>query len=312
MNKVIVITGPTASGKTSLSLALANAIQGEIVSADSMQIYRGMDIGTAKASPEEQAQVKHHMIDIISPNEDYSVAKFVNDASLCCENIISRGKIPIITGGTGLYVDSLICGREFGENDSSLKLRKILNEKYESLGGAQMLKELALFDPERASILHAADKKRIIRAFEVYYLSGETITAHDIKTKKIPPKYDSLYFITGFNSRDTLYTKINNRVDQMISSGLINEVKALLSSDLSSSCTAMQAIGYKEIVYYLNGEISLDNAIALIKQSSRKYAKRQMTWFNRKQNAVRLNWDNFNPETLGVSFAISKAKEFLA
>lgn len=310
MNKVIVIAGPTASGKTALSLELSLRLGGEIVSADSMQIYRRMDIGTAKATPEQQAVVPHHMIDIVDPSENYSVARYVAEASACCDEILSRGKTPIITGGTGLYIDSLLSGRDFGEYDGSEALREELNSRYDISGGEQMLSELKEFDPERASILHPSDKKRIIRAFEVYLLSGETITAHDRRTQNIPPRYSALYMIPGFADRDLLYSRINLRVDEMIASGLIHEVKALLESGVSAECTSMQAIGYKETVQYLNGGCSLQEAADLIKQASRRYAKRQLTWFNRHSEAIRL-WQDSSESSDICEIACTAAKEFL-
>ena len=280
MSKVLVIAGPTASGKTSLGIKLAKERNGEIVSADSMQIYRGMDIGTAKASVEERAEVPHHMIDIVNPDEDYSVARYVEDASLCCEDILRRGKLPIIVGGTGLYIDSLLSGRDFGEQDTSL--RPELNAKYDEIGGEEMLKELSSFDPERAAILKPNDKKRIVRAFEVYHLTGETITMHDEKTRLIPPRYE-YDFIFLNPERSSLYDRINARVDKMIVDGLVDEVKTLLSH-VSPSCTSMQAIGYKEIVDVLNGDKTLSSAIDEIKMSSRRYAKRQVTWFKKYEH----------------------------
>ena len=280
MSKVLVIAGPTASGKTALGIEKALALDGEIVSADSMQIYRGMDIGTAKATPDERLAVRHHMIDIVNPDEDYSVARYVNDAAKCCDDILSRGKLPIIVGGTGLYIDSLLSGRDFGEYDTSL--RPELGAHYDEVGGEAMLKELSLFDPERASILKPNDKKRIVRAFEVYRLSGITITEHDRLSRQIPPRYE-YDFIFLNPDRDELYERINNRVDKMISLGLVDEVSSLLKT-VDESCTSMQAIGYKEIVQYLKGELTLNEASELIKLSSRRYAKRQVTWFKRYDN----------------------------
>lgn len=280
MNKVLVIAGPTASGKTALGIKLAKERGGEIVSADSMQIYRGMDIGTAKATKAEQAEVPHHMIDIVDPDEDYSVARYVEDASRCCDDILSRGMLPIIVGGTGLYIDSLLSGRDFGEQD--LSLRPGLNAHYDEVGGEEMLKELSSFDPERASILKPNDKKRIVRAFEVYYLSGKTITEHDNESRLIPDRYD-YDFIFLNPPRDVLYKRIDDRVDTMISNGLIDEVENLLTY-VSPGCTSMQAIGYKEIVDVISGVRKLEDAVDEIKQSSRRYAKRQVTWFKRYEH----------------------------
>lgn len=281
--KVIVVAGPTASGKTALGIELALKHNGEIVSADSMQIYRGMDIGTAKATVQEQATVTHHMIDIVNPDDDYSVSKYVDDAIVVCNDLFARGKLPIIVGGTGLYVDSLLSGRDFAEVSSDNELRDEIGKHYDEVGGEQMLIELSVFDPERAAILKANDKKRIVRAFEIYQLTGETITEHDNKSKLIEPRYDAQVILTDFSDRNSLYSKINARVDMMIEQGLVEEVKSLLTK-FSPNCTSMQAIGYKEIVDYLNGNCSLDEAVELIKMSSRRYAKRQITWFKKYGN----------------------------
>lgn len=280
MSKVIVIAGPTASGKTALGIEMALSLGGEIVSADSMQIYKGMDIGTAKATPEERSAVPHHMIDIVSPDTDYSVAEYVEDASRCCEDIFMRGKIPIIVGGTGLYIDSLLSGRTFGDRCDDDSLRSELNQKYDLIGGEEMLRELAAFDPDRAGKLSANDKKRIVRAFEVYLLSGKTITEHDEQTKAIPPRYEAEYHILGLAHREELYDRINKRVDRMMELGLVDEVRSLLKT-IPRSATSLQAIGYKEIISALDGEISLEQAVELIKLSSRRYAKRQITWFKK-------------------------------
>lgn len=280
MSKVIVVAGPTASGKTALGIELACKYNGEIVSADSMQIYKGMDIGTAKATAEEQAMAVHHMIDIVSPATEYSVAQYVDDAAACCEDIFNRNKIPIIVGGTGLYIDSLLSGRTFGDRCVDDSLRLELNSRYDAIGGEQMLRDLSEFDPKRAAKLSANDKKRIVRAFEVYMLSGKTITAHDEETRLIPPRYDAEYHILGMDKRDELYARIDRRVDVMLEQGLVDEVKALLEY-IPRSATSMQAIGYKEIIAALDGNISLDEAVEQIKQSSRRYAKRQITWFKK-------------------------------
>ena len=308
MRKVVVIAGPTASGKTALSLSLARQLQGEIVSADSMQIYRRMDIGTAKATPEERALVPHHMIDIVEPEEEYSAARYVEDAAAVCDGLLDAGKLPLITGGTGLYIDSLLSGRDFGARDEDPSLRESLNRKYDRIGGEEMLAELAGFDPDRAAQLHAADRKRIVRAFEVYLLSGKTITAHDLETKALPPRYRALYLITGFRDRALLYERIDRRVDRMMEEGLTDEVRSLLSRGLSPSCTAMQAIGYKEIVSFLQGACAEEDAVELIKRSSRRYAKRQLTWFGRREDAVRLYADE-DPQL--QSAALRQVKEFL-
>lgn len=280
--KILVIGGPTASGKSSLGIELALSKNGEIVSADSMQIYRRMDIGTAKVTKEEQSAVPHHMIDVAEPDENYSVARYVEQASACCDDILSRGRLPVVVGGTGLYIDSLLSGRDFScEADASL--REELGAYYDSVGGERMLAELARFDPDRAAILKANDKKRIVRAFEVYRGTGETITEHDRKTKLLPPRYE-YDFIFLNPERSILYERIERRVDSMFEKGLVEEVRSLLSSGVPVNATSMQAIGYKETVEYINGAITLDEAVSSIKQGSRRYAKRQVTWFKKYDN----------------------------
>ena len=280
--KILVIGGPTASGKSSLGIELALSKNGEIVSADSMQIYRRMDIGTAKVTKEEQSAVPHHMIDVAEPDENYSVARYVEQASACCDDILSRGRLPVVVGGTGLYIDSLLSGRDFScEADASL--REELGAYYDSVGGERMLAELARFDPDRAAILKANDKKRIVRAFEVYRGTGETITEHDRKTKLLPPRYE-YDFIFLNPERSILYERIERRVDLMFEKGLVEEVRSLLSSGVPVNATSMQAIGYTETVEYINGAITLDEAVSSIKQGSRRYAKRQVTWFKKYDN----------------------------
>lgn len=279
--KILVVTGPTATGKTALSVELAKKLGGEIVSADSMQIYRGMDIGTAKVTKAEMQNIPHHMIDIADPSEDYSVSRYVEEADAAVRGILSRGRLPIVAGGTNLYIDSLIAGLDFAEKAEDAALRERLNKQYDDIGGEAMLEHLRGFDPERAAKLHPADKRRIVRAVEIYILTGETITRHDEETKKRPKRYDAVKIALTFADRAVLYDRINARVDKMVSDGLFDEVKGLLDSGLSPESTAMQAIGYKEPAAYFRGEMSRDAAIELIKLSSRRYAKRQLTWLRR-------------------------------
>ena len=291
MDKVVVIAGPTASGKTALSIALAQELHGEIVSADSMQVYRGMDIGTAKATPAERAAAAHHMLDVAEPDRPYSAARYVDEAAACCEDILSRGKLPIITGGTGLYIDSLISGRSFADTEESRAARDALCREYESLGGEAMLEKLRRIDPERAGMLAAADKRRIVRALEIYALTGETATAHDAATRALPPRYDAARIVLCYADRARQYARIDSRVDAMVREGLFDEVSALLDRGVPPEATAMQAIGYKEAAAALRGELTAQEAIALIKQSSRRYAKRQLTWFRRWEDALWIRWD---------------------
>ena len=289
--KVIVVAGPTASGKTALGIELALRYKGEIVSADSMQVYKGMDIGTAKATAEERAQVPHHMLDVAEPWEDYSVARYVSQAEDCCRDIIRRGKLPVIVGGTGLYIDSLVSGRDFAAADFDLGLRERLGREYDELGGEELLRRLASIDPERAAKLHPSDKRRIVRALEIYELTGMTITEHDEYTRSLPPRFEAASVHLGFKDRSRLYERIDRRVDIMVEQGLFKEVEGLLGRGLSPGCTAMQAIGYKEAAQALLGQIGRREALELIKLRSRRYAKRQLTWFRRDPAALHIDWE---------------------
>ena len=282
--KLVVITGPTASGKTALGVALARRLGGEVVSADSMQIYRGMDIGTAKPTPEEMQGVPHHMIDIADPTENYSVSRYAEEASACVDDILARAKLPIVVGGTGLYIDSLIAGRTFADGTADTALRQELSERYDEIGGEGLLGELRKVDPERAARLHPADKKRIVRAMEVYVLTGKTITQHDAETRAVPPRYDAAKIALDFTDRQDLYDRIDRRVDIMVRQGLFDEVRALLAAGVPADCTAMQAIGYKEAAAAVQGKAAPQDAVAAIQLASRRYAKRQLTWLRRDQD----------------------------
>ncbi len=304
-NKIVVVAGPTASGKTRLGIELAKMYGGEIVSADSMQLYRGMDIGTAKATPEEQAEAPHHMLDVADPSEAYSVARYVGEAGAVCDEILVRGRVPILVGGTGLYIDSLISGRDFADNQEDKALRTELEAEYDRLGGEAMLQKLAAFDPERASKLGAGDKRRIVRAVEIYRLTGKTATEHDEETRRRPPRYDAARIVLNYKNRADLYARIDQRVTRMAADGLFDEVRRLLDSGLAADCTAMQAIGYKEAVLALKGELAEDKALDLIRQGSRRYAKRQITWFGRWEGALRILWEA-EPD-FGAALQISTA-----
>ena len=288
--KILVVCGPTATGKTRLGIELAREFGGEIVSADSMQIYRRMDIGTAKATPTERAAVPHHMLDVAEPEENWSVARYVAEASRCCDDILVRGKLPILVGGTGLYIDSLIAGRDFAENDGDEKLREKLNGEYDRLGAEAMWEKLNAVDPDRAEKLALSDRRRIVRALEVWTLTGKTITEHDEETRRLPPRYEAGRIVLTYADRAALYARIDRRVDEMAKEGLFEEVQALLRSGVPAECTAMQAIGYKEAARALRGKISRAEAIDLIKQASRRYARRQLTWFRRAENALWIEW----------------------
>lgn len=289
--KIAVITGPTATGKTALSVLLAKELGGEIVSADSMQVYRHMDIGTAKVTQEEMQGVAHHMIDVAEPNESFSVARYVKEADACVQGILQRGLLPIIVGGTGLYIDSLVAGRDFDENSSDTAMRCELESKYTLLGGERLLSELALVDPERASKLYPSDKNRILRALEVFYTTGRTISEHDEETRKLPKRYDAAVIALSFKSRSVLYERIDKRAEVMAEAGLFDEVRSIIASGVPEKCTAMQAIGYKEALQAIRGEITEDEAIEIIKRESRRYAKRQLTWLRRKEDIGWILWD---------------------
>ena len=291
--EILVVCGPTATGKTRLGIALAERYGGEIVSADSMQVYRRMDIGTAKATPEERALVPHHMLDVCEPWEDYSVSRYVQEAGAVCDRLLAAGKTPVLVGGTGLYIDSLLSGRDFAERaEGDADLRAEIGAEYDAVGGEAMLERLRAFDPERAARLHPADRRRIVRAVEIYRLTGKTITAHDAETRARPPRYRAFTVALSYRDRADLYARIDSRVDEMLAQGLFDEVEGLLAEGLSAACTAMQAIGYKEAVLALRGELSRAEAAALIKQNSRRYAKRQLTWFGRNEAANWIRWDH--------------------
>ena len=282
MNPIICVVGPTASGKTKLSVALAARYGGEVLSCDSMQIYRGMDIGTAKPTAEETQGIVHHMIDCIEPGDDFSVSRYMEMADPILQDILRRGKTAVITGGTGQYVDALVAGHGFSPLPATGK-REELQQLAEAEGIEAVIAILREHDPESAARLHPSDQRRIIRAAEVFLETGKTITQHNLETKSIPPKYRPLWIGLNFEDRQDLYDRIDLRVDLMVKDGLFEEVERLLARELPAGCTALQAIGYKEPIMALRGEITRQEAIDLIKQESRRYAKRQLTWFRRNR-----------------------------
>lgn len=290
--KILVIVGPTASGKTRMAVELAQRHNGEVISADSMQIYRTMDIGTAKPTKEEMGGIPHHMIDVADPEEDFSVARYVEMAAQCVDDVLARGKLPIVAGGTGLYIDSLLSGRTFAPFSPDSALRGELERELAEKGGQAMLEALAQVDPEAAQHLHPNDHKRIIRALEVYRSTGKTITQHNRETRAIPPRYDALTIGLAFQDRQAMWRRIDQRVDEMVAAGLEDEVRRLLTSGISPKCTAMQAIGYKEFTQALSGEMTWQEAADVVKLRSRQYAKRQLTWFGRNPNTRWVRWDD--------------------
>ena len=304
--KVIAVVGPTASGKTSLAVEIAKAVDGEIISADSMQIYKGMFIATAQPTEEEKQGIPHHLISIIEPSETYSVAQFVSDAKKCIDDIVSRGKVPVIAGGTGLYIDSLLYGIDFGFVPDNSEMREKLKDRLEKEGAEKLLDELRQIDPETAEILHVNNAGRILRALEVYYLTGETIAEQKRKSREKGSDYITLYIYIDFQDRQKLYDRIEKRVDIMVSMGLLPEAEKFIS--LGEDTTAKQAIGYKELKPYFNGECTLEEALDNLKKETRHYAKRQMTWFRRNEEKFTVCPDT---DADFVNTAIQRAKEFL-
>ena len=283
MNNIICIAGPTASGKTALAVELAKELNGEVVSCASMQVYKRMDIGTAKPTAEEMQGIPHHMLDVAQAWEDFSVSRYCNQAAPIVDDIIAQGKTAIIAGGTGLYMDSLIRGNNFAPFPST-GVREALEARAEAEGIQPLLEELAQVDPESTGRLHPSDRKRIIRALEVYRETGITITEHNRRTREVPPKYRPVWLGLDFSDRAALYRRIDRRVERMLEAGLLDEIRSLLESGIPETCTAMQAIGYKEFLPVLRGERGLCDAAAEVCQSSRRYAKRQLTWFRRNPN----------------------------
>ena len=294
---LIVVAGPTASGKTSLAIDIAKALDGEIVCADSMQIYKYMDIGTAKATRDEQAQCPHHLMDIVEPDCEFSVAYYTELAHKTISDIVSRGKTPIMCGGTGLYIDSVVNDVEFGEFDNDYTLRRELEELAKKEGSQRLIDMLSEFDPLSAKKLHPNNLKRIIRAIEFYKVSGIPISEHQHMTKLKESRYNAVEFIID-RERYELYDRINRRVDIMMDEGLADEVKMLMDRGYSPKLNSMQGIGYKELIAYFDGKSTLDESVDAIKQNSRRYAKRQLTWFRRNENIHWLSPDNALEEAL--------------
>ena len=304
-HKLIVIAGPTASGKTALSIRLAKLLDGEVVSADSMQIYKEMDIGTAKPSLEEMDGVPHHMLSVCRPGEEYSVSRYAQEADACVQDILARGKTPILCGGTGLYLNALVAGTGFQPQSGDAGLRAELNAAWEQDPMA-LWEELTRVDPESAQKLHPNDKKRVTRALEVWRLTGETISAHNRRTQEIPPRYDSVWLGLKTDPRQILYDRIDSRVTRMLEQGLLEETRSLLEQGKLTG-TAAQAIGYKELLDHFRGEMSLEQAADLIRQKSRNYAKRQLSWFG---GDSRVNWIVYNKPESGDQ-VFREATEFL-
>lgn len=289
--RIVCVVGPTACGKTTLGVLLAKRYGGEVVSADSMQIYRGMTIGTAAPTAEEMDGVPHHMIAVADPAEQWSAARYAQVAIPIVDDILKRGKLPILVGGTGLWLDAVVQGREFAPGQAGGAVRRELEAQLAAEGMEPLLQELRRVDPESAARLHPADTKRILRALEVYRETGETITAHDERTRSLPPRYDAVWLGLRFADREDMRALIDRRVDAMVRSGLEEEVRALLQSGLPPSATAWQAIGYKEFLGVLEGTATMEQAVAEVKLRSRQYAKRQLTWLRRNPAIHWMEWE---------------------
>lgn len=306
MIKTVFIVGPTASGKTALSIEIAKRFGGEIVCADSMQIYKGIHIASAAPDEDEKSGIPHHLLEFLDLSQSFSVAEYVKKARSVIEDIHSRGKLPVIVGGTGLYINSLLDNIEYTDQETDYALRKELEERFDKVGGEEMLKELSKFDKTSAEILHPNNRRRIIRAFEVYITTGKTITEQNILSKQNEGIFDALVLGINYSDRERLYQRINQRVDVMVENGLLKEAE--INLDYTSKNGGFQAIGHKELHGYFKGECTLEEAKENLKMQTRRYAKRQLTWFKRDERII---W--FYPDTDEnfIQSAKNKVLEFL-
>lgn len=290
---LIILTGPTAVGKTKASIGLAKAIGGEIISADSMQVYRHMDIGSAKITKEEMADIPHYLIDVLEPEEEFHVVRFQQMAKAVMADIYSRGKIPIIVGGTGFYIQALLYDIDFTENEGDSVYREKLEALAKEKGAAYLHGQLAMVDPKAAEEIHANNIKRVIRALEFYHQTGQKISEHNERERQKESPYQFCYFVLN-DRRECLYERIDQRVDQMIRNGLVQEVQALKERGCTKQMVSMQGLGYKEIFSYLEGDCSLEEAVYIIKRDTRHFAKRQLTWFKRERDVIWVQKDALN------------------
>ena len=290
---LIVLTGPTAVGKTSLSISLAKAVNGEIISADSMQVYKKMDIGSAKIRPEEMQGIPHYLVDVLEPEEEFHIVKFQQMAKKAMEDIYSRGKIPILVGGTGFYIQAVTKDIDFTEAQQENDYRKELEALAEEKGGEHLHEMLRKVDPVSADAIHAHNVKRVIRALEFYHQNGSPISAHNEEQKQHESPYNLAYFVLNM-PRELLYERIDLRVDQMMKEGLLEEVSRLKEEGCHRGMVSMQGLGYKEILAYLDGEYPLEEAVRVLKRDTRHFAKRQLTWFRREQEVTWVNKDQFS------------------
>ena len=304
--KTVFVAGPTASGKTALGIEIAKALGGEVVSADSMQIYKGIHIASAAPDEEEMQGIPHHLLEFTDTEHQFSVADYVKIARECIVDIKSRGKLPVVVGGTGLYISSLADNTSYTEEKTDLELRRRLEAEFDNIGAEEMLKKLAEFDPETAAFLHENDRRRIIRAFEVYYQTGKTKTEQNIISHKGEALINPFIIGITYEDREKLYERINRRVDIMLENGLLEEAKKSYNEKLSTG--GFQAIGHKELYSYLSGDSSLEEAVETLKMQTRRYAKRQLTWFRRDE---RINWIYADRSTNPSEDAVNLVKDFL-
>lgn len=298
--KVLAVGGPTASGKTAFSIALAKALDGEIICADSMQLYKGLTIGTAKVTKQEAQGIPHHLVDLLSPEQSFSVADYITAASRCIDDITARGKLPILVGGTGQYIESLLCGMKLSPHKSDLALRDKLSDEAKALGNDVMHQRLAEIDPDYAAKVHPNNLGRVLRALELYYSAGITMTQQRLQSIPSEKPYQSLVFCLNWPDRTELYQRINTRVDQMLSQGVLAEAQ-LVFANRKAYTTAAQAIGYKEFFPFFEGTQPLEPCVEKLKQASRNYAKRQLTWFKRMEDVIWL--DACDPQVISQALA---------
>ncbi len=309
MNKrpIIILTGPTAVGKTDLSVKLAEQIKGAIISADSMQVYKYMDIGSAKVTKEEMKGIDHYLIDVLDPREEFNVYVFQEMAKAALEKIYAKGQIPIVVGGTGFYIQALLYDIDFREQEPDQAYRQKLEEYARKNGNESLHRMLEEIDPKSAETIHANNVKRVIRALEYYHLTGELMSRHNEEERKKESPYNFAYFVLN-DQRDNLYKRIDKRVDIMMEKGLVEEVEKLKSMGIDTTYTSMMGIGYKEVLKYIEGDYDLDTATETVKQESRRYAKRQLTWFRREKDIIWLDKDKFSYDDNKV---LEKIKEIL-
>lgn len=305
---LIILTGPTAVGKSRLSILLAKAVDGEIISADSMQVYKHMDIGSAKITHEEMDGIEHHLIDILEPHEEFHVVRFQTLAKQAIQDIYAKGRIPILTGGTGFYIQAVLYDIDFTENDEDEAFRKQLEEFARREGSEALFERLRKIDPESCRIIHANNIKRVIRAIEFYEKTGKPISEHNKEQRGRISPYNFAYFVLD-DDRARLYEKIDARVDTMLQAGLIDEVKALKAMGATPDMVSMQGLGYKEILDYLDGKCTLEDAVYRIKRDTRHFAKRQLTWFKRERDVIRISKENFNEDKQILSYMMEVLSE---